>query len=152
VETRVDASTEAGARPILSGGRRTLGSATHSETEGFTVQRTNGSNEWAREVGERQSLHRSVNERIGEAADQFQMVDNIPALCECGSPECSEQLMLTPAEYESLRRIPTHFAVLRGHDIPEVERVIEENDRFVVVEKFGESAVVAIKLDPRRLH
>ena len=57
-----------------------------------------------------------------------------------------------PAEYEKLRRIPTHFAVLRGHDIPEVERVVEENERFVVVEKFGESAVVAINLDPRRSH
>jgi hypothetical protein len=41
--------------------------------------------------------------------------------------------------------------VLRGHDIPEVERVVEENERFVVVEKFGESAVVAINLDPRRM-
>jgi hypothetical protein len=112
--------------------------------------RNDGLNEWAREVGERQSLHRSVNERIGEAADGLPMVDYVPALCECGSAECSGQIMLTAAEYERLRRIPTHFAVLRGHDIPEVERVIEENERFVVVEKFGESAVVAIKLDPRR--
>jgi len=57
---------------------------------------------------------------------------------------------LTVAEYERVRSDPTHFAVLRGHDIAEVERIVEENERFVVVEKFGASAEAAIELDPRR--
>jgi hypothetical protein len=47
-------------------------------------------------------------------------------------------------------RIPTHFAVLPGHDVPTVERVVETNERYVIVEKFGEAAITAIKLDPRR--
>jgi hypothetical protein len=50
---------------------------------------------------------------------------------------------LSGAEYKKLRRIPTHFAVLLGHDVPAVERVIARNTRYVVVEKFGEAAIAA---------
>lgn len=104
----------------------------------------------ALEIGRRQSLFREVNEQIDRLAERFDLLDQIPIICECASTECNEQIGLTKAEYENLRRIPTHFAVLQGHDIPDVERVVEQNERFVVVEKFGESALAAIKLDPRR--
>lgn len=106
--------------------------------------------EEALEIGRRQSLFRDVNERIDELAERFDLLDQVPLICECASAECNEQIELTHAEYEALRRIPTHFAVLPGHDVPDVERVVEQNERFVTVEKFGESARAAIKLDPRR--
>lgn len=104
----------------------------------------------AKEIGRRQALFREVNERIDELAESFDLRDEVPILCECASTGCNERIVLTQTEYENLRRIPTHFAVLPGHDIPAVERVIEQNPRFIVVEKFGESAIAAIKLDPRR--
>jgi hypothetical protein len=107
-------------------------------------------NEEALEIGRRQSLFRDVNEHIGELTENFDLLDQVPIICECASTGCNEQIELTQAEYENLRRIPTHFAVLPGHDIPDVERVVEQNERFVTVEKFGESALAAIKLDPRR--
>jgi hypothetical protein len=107
-------------------------------------------NDEALEIGRRQSLFRDVNEHIGELTENFDLLDQVPIICECASTECNKQIALTQAEYENLRRIPTHFAVLPGHDIPDVERVVEQNERFVTVEKFGESALAAIKLDPRR--
>ena len=103
--------------------------------------------EQAREVGQRQSLFREVNERIGELAE---LRDEIEILCECGYGGCKQRLVLTEERYEALRRIPTHFAVLPGHEIPAVERVVERHAGFVVVEKFGEGAIVAVRLDPRR--
>jgi hypothetical protein len=102
------------------------------------------------EIGRHQSLFREVNERIEELAEAFELRDQVPILCECGAADCNEQIVLTRSEYDALRRIPTHFAVLAGHDIPAVERVVEQNGRYVVVEKFGESAKTAIRLDPRR--
>ncbi len=50
--------------------------------------------------------------------------------------------------------MPTHFAVLPRHEVADVERVVAENDRFLVVEKFGEGGKAAIRLDPcaRRAH
>ena len=104
----------------------------------------------AREVGRRQSLFRDVNEQIDRLAERFDLLDEVPIICECGSTGCNEQIVLTQAEYETLRRNPTHFAILPGHDIPDVERVIEERECYVIVEKVGESAGVAIRLDSRR--
>ncbi len=104
----------------------------------------------AREIGRHQALFREVNERIGELTETFDLKDELTILCECGSGHCDERIALREDEYEQLRRIPTHFAVLPGHEIPEVERVVERHDGFVVVEKFGESAKAAIRLDPRR--
>jgi uncharacterized Zn finger protein len=104
----------------------------------------------AREIGRRQSLFREVNERIEELVQSFDLQDEMAILCECASDQCTERIAITEAEYENLRRIATHFAVLTGHEIPAVERVVENNDRYTVVEKFGESALPAIKHDPRR--
>jgi hypothetical protein len=103
-----------------------------------------------REIGQRQSLFREVNERIERLSERFAVGDAIRIVCECGSSGCSEAIELTAAQYEELRLIPTHFAVIRGHEIPAVERVVEEHELFVVVEKLGEGAIDAIKLDPRR--
>jgi hypothetical protein len=108
------------------------------------------SEQQALEIGRRQSLFREVNEQIDALAGPFDLLDQVPIICECAAAGCNERIELTQAEYENLRRIPTHFAVLPGHDIPDVERIVEKNNRYVVVEKFGESAIAAIKLDPRR--
>jgi hypothetical protein len=56
---------------------------------------------------------------------------------------------LTVAEYESVRLIPTQFLVLPGHVLNEVERVVEQIDRFVVVDMFGVAGLVAVEHDPR---
>ena len=106
--------------------------------------------ERAREVGRHQALFREVNERIEELAGTFDLKDELTILCECGSGDCAERIALSEDEYERLRRIPTHFAVRPGHEIPQVERVVERHDGFVVVEKFGDSGNAAIRLDPRR--
>jgi hypothetical protein len=94
-----------------------------------------------------QALFREVNERIDEIADGFGLAEGFSIVCECAGPDCQERIGLTRAEYEELRRMPMHFAVLHGHDIPAVERVVRESDRFVTVEKFDDSAIL---IDPRR--
>ena len=103
----------------------------------------------AGEIGRRQSLFREVNERIDELTKVFDLQEEMTIFCECGSEKCHEQITMTAAEYEKLRRTPTHFAVLPGHDVRAVEHVIAKNERYVIVEKFGEAASAAIKLDPR---
>jgi hypothetical protein len=44
---------------------------------------------------------------------------------------------------------PTHFPIKVGHELPEIERVVETGDGYVVVEKKGVAAEEATKLDPR---
>ncbi len=101
------------------------------------------------EGAQTQSLFRDVNERI-EAITADQRVDGGEVLCECAKQQCTASIPLTLEEYEAVRRIPTHFFVVPGHEVPEIEQVVEENERYVVVEKFGEAGIAAVRLDPRR--
>jgi hypothetical protein len=97
-------------------------------------------------AGRNQSLWREINERIKAVAETSGEVE---FLCECPRMECTESIKMSMAEYERIRSSPTHFPVVVGHDFPEVERVVEASDGYVVVEKKGAAAEVAAKLDPR---
>jgi hypothetical protein len=37
--------------------------------------------------------------------------------------------------HEAVRSAPAHFAVVKGHEVPDVESVVVETDRFFVVRK-----------------
>jgi hypothetical protein len=100
-----------------------------------------------------EALFREVNERVAEVAQEFEApptVESIKFTCECGNATCIEQIAMTLEEYEALRAVPTHFAVVDGHVLPEIERVVERQPSYLVVEKQEEDAVeVAHETDPR---
>jgi len=93
------------------------------------------------------AVFREVNERLEELrAPTASFIDFV---CECAQVDCVEQILLTVSEYEALRREPERFAVSSGHDNPDVDRVVAEGERYVVVEKIGTGAATARRLDPR---
>ena len=99
-----------------------------------------------------QAVFREVNERIEEIADGFGISDDAyeSLICECGNPECVQRIQLTRDEYESVRQHASHFVVAVNHENPESESIVEENERFVVVETYaGESSRIARETDPR---
>jgi hypothetical protein len=97
-----------------------------------------------------ETLFRSVNEELKDLAASFQHVSNeSPYTCECSDSECIERLWLSMDEYEAIRAVPNHFAVLPGHVDRELETVVRETDRYVVVAKIGEAAAIADETDPR---
>ena len=50
-----------------------------------------------------------------------------------------------------MRAYPTHFAIARNHENPESEQLIEEHERFAVVETVsGDAAKLARRSDPRQ--
>ena len=100
-------------------------------------------------VADNESTFRDVNERIEETHERYGAEGPQEFLCECGTTECSERVHLTLAEYEALRANPLRFAIVPGHEIPEVERVVEEHERFTVIEKHGVGGEVARERDPR---
>lgn len=93
-----------------------------------------------------QALLREVNERIVQVAHDAAHPE---FLCECADTNCVEMIELSIAEYESIRSSPVRFPVKPGHNFSEFERVVEENDRYWVVEKFGVAGALARKLDER---
>src|SRR4051794_14412713 len=107
--------------------------------------------ERARKIGENEALYRTVNERIESLNEAFGMVtETMAVVCECGQLECTEQIELDLPTYEGVRNEPTHFVVLPGHEIPDVEDVVERADGFNIVRKNpGGPAELARDTDPR---
>ena len=105
-----------------------------------------------RRVALNESTFREVNERIaGQVAHWFEGSDELMSfVCECGDTQCGEMVRLTPDEYERVREHGTRFTIVGGHELPDVERVVERNERFAVVEKIELGADVAKEHDPRR--
>ena len=83
-----------------------------------------------------EALFRSVNEQVQALEESFAArADRVLAVCECGTQSCIEQIPLNPPEYEHIRSNPLHFVIKPGHDVPETERPVEQNDRYWIVEK-----------------
>jgi hypothetical protein len=102
----------------------------------------------ARERNE--ALFREVNERIEDVSSTVAVDEQLMEfLCECDSTACMEKISATRAEYEAIRAVATHFAVLPGHEDPGVEHVVQHTERFLVVEKEGQAAQEAQEDDPR---
>jgi hypothetical protein len=58
---------------------------------------------------------------------------------------------MTLVEYEAVRAEPTRFAIVPGHEQPEIETIVERHDpTYLVVEKREEDAEeIARETDPR---
>ncbi len=107
-------------------------------------------NGWRQDEARSQALFRQVNEHISELAATFDDEAQSLFVCECRNPECTQAIALTCAEYERIRGHGNRFAVALNHENPETETIIEQNDRFAVVESYaGEASQVARETDPR---
>ena len=78
---------------------------------------------------------RAVNERLDELGEAAPWSKKTDYLCECSDTSCIEIVELTQDEYERVRSRATVFVVVPGHQRPEIEKVIEENEGFMLVEK-----------------
>jgi hypothetical protein len=94
-----------------------------------------------------QVLFREVNERLVEVAESWGS-EPLQFLCECSGLDCKETISLDTQQYEGVRSSPNRFVIAPGHEIPEIERVVEANDRFTLVEKVI-GADLAVETDPR---
>jgi hypothetical protein len=94
-----------------------------------------------------QVLFREVNERLLELSEGPR-VESMDFLCECSREECVETIQLSFAEYERVRAHPTSFVIAPGHETPEVEKIVDSNGRYTVVQKTNGGSF-AIESDPR---
>jgi hypothetical protein len=86
-------------------------------------------------IGMNEALFREVNERIDQLQVDLGGLNTFEIVCECGSPDCTERFLITSKAYRSLREDPHRFAVVPGHERPELERILESGGAYVVVEK-----------------
>jgi hypothetical protein len=106
---------------------------------------------WRTHEIENEILRRTRNEWIEQTSDSFGANHVEEAyICECGDPDCSDNVSMTRVEYEAVRSVGSHFVIAVDHENPESERVILENRRFTVVEKMMAAGRMSQKTNPRR--
>jgi hypothetical protein len=101
----------------------------------------------AERLARNQALFREVNDRINELV-KAPTVGVYEFICECTNPSCTESLAVAVREYEAVRSHPRHFLVARDHELPEVERVVQDNGRFLTVETTAQTELSA-ESEPR---
>ena len=82
--------------------------------------------------GKNEALFREVNERIREVTTYEGEVE---FLCECGDATCAQTIGMGLGEYEDVRAHGKRFVVLTGHEAHDVEQVVFQTERYLVVQK-----------------
>lgn len=102
-------------------------------------------------IAENESRFRAINDRLERElrsiADAGEALDFV---CECGHLSCRESIPVPAGDYETVRANPRAFFLVPGHEIPDVEQIIERRGDYLVVEKIGEGARYAEDHDPRQ--
>lgn len=85
--------------------------------------------------------------RINESIDADRAGEGAPGprwlVCECARADCAELVDVGARKYREVRESPLRFVVLPGHEEPQIERVVEAQRTFLVVEKVDEAGRVA---------
>jgi hypothetical protein len=89
-----------------------------------------------------QLLFREVNERIASLAERALLPEIAPieVTCECVDMSCTRTVQISLHEFAEVDRATNRFLVVPGHELPDVEDVVERRDRFLIVAKRGAGA------------
>ena len=94
-----------------------------------------------RRLRENEDLMQSLNERMDDRTSAIRDEDHLDQgapvafFCECSDLSCRGRIQLSPATFHEIHRDTERFVLLPGHEIPAIERVVDEGDGFVVVRK-----------------
>ncbi len=102
-----------------------------------------------RRLAANETVFREVNEGIERGQWPGEDREPVGFRCECARLGCNLLVELTLGEYERVRAHPRRFMMVPGHEIPEVETVIEQRPGYVVVQKREEAGDQAAATDPR---
>jgi hypothetical protein len=94
-------------------------------------------------------MFREANERAKGWEEQHRLDEVELYFCECANPECRERVSLGKADYERVRSDSGHFVIVPGHEVPEVETVIQLNEGWAIIEKAPEVEDIVEARDPR---
>jgi ANTAR domain-containing protein len=75
-------------------------------------------------------LNQALAAQLGDGDGRF--------LCECANPHCSEPLELSADDLRALHSEEHTFAIVPGHELPDLETVILTRDGYAIVRKHME--------------
>lgn len=104
-------------------------------------------------IAANEDFFRTLNQAITGAAEMLH--DDVSTstlyelMCECAVMNCSEMVRASLAEYHQVRSHDRRFLVRPRHVLEDVEAIVEEADRYWVIEKFGPAGERAEELADR---
>lgn len=97
-----------------------------------------------------EAAFRVANERMASWEERARSEAEEPFYCECSDAGCKRKISLRTREYEAVRASSRRFFTVPGHEVTEIETVVERNDRYVVIEKHPDVTDLVRETDPRR--
>jgi hypothetical protein len=92
---------------------------------------------WER-ILKNEELAREFNEHFARSGGE-----SVVLQCECGRPTCLDLLHVPRRLLEASRAAPNRFVIATGHEIPDVEAVLETEGACSLVEKLAPPEPVA---------
>ena len=95
---------------------------------------------------------RSINETLNDGLKDAQLAEGELAgfACECGDADCAALVHVELPKYEEVRAHSARFLVVPGHEVQGVEDVVEQGERYAVVQKHEDVRAILEQADPRR--
>lgn len=90
----------------------------------------------ARKAAKNEALTRSLNEGLARGEEKWPS-EEPTFICECCDLSCVEEVSLSLDDYRHIHKDPRRFIVKPGHEVLEIEKVIDDRGAFKVVEKIG---------------
>jgi hypothetical protein len=107
-------------------------------------------NERSARLAANEAVFRAGNEAIHANTRNAGVEGKRSYVCECGVETCFERVLLRGEEYEAVRAHPARFLVAPGHeDLTAGEVMVQEADRYTVVEKRGGEREIVEGMNPR---
>jgi hypothetical protein len=103
-----------------------------------------------RRLSDNEGLYRKVNEAIERGLWPGEGQELVRFRCECSRLSCNSMVEMTVGDYEAVRADSRRFLVCQGHELAEVDTVVQRHAAYLVVEKRGIAGVEAEESDPRR--
>lgn len=92
-------------------------------------------------LAETEVIFRETNQDVADFIVEDEGPDTrttLPFYCECSNTDCRDRIRLTPQTYTKLHKNKRQFIAVTGHEIPEIEKVVRQEDGFFVIEKYGD--------------
>lgn len=102
--------------------------------------------ETERRIAANEVRFREMNERrlVAEGDFHGELPEAVTVMCECALESCTVEFDVPAEVYGRVRSDPRRFLARSGHELPEVEVVVDDlGDDRLVIEKVGEGAAVA---------
>jgi hypothetical protein len=108
--------------------------------------------DFAERAARNEEVFRDVNARIEQGVEMHDVPGRVRYHCECERASCFEMVSLERADYERVAAERYRFVVAPGHEDSKIERVVEQHESYLVVEKVGEARKQLDRDHPQQRH